>query len=57
MWSYATKEVIMIFFIAIIITILFIVCIPHIFTTYTNMDYIKHLEIMGVYVDETVKEI
>ena len=57
MWSYTTKDVIMIFFIAIIITILFIVCIPHIFTTYTNMDYIKHLENMGVYVDENGKEI
>jgi len=47
----------MIFFIIILITILFIVCIPHIFITYTDMDYVKHLENMGVYVDENGKEI
>jgi hypothetical protein len=46
----------MLIFIIILIGILFIMCIPHIFTTYTNMDYVKHLENMGVYVDENGKE-
>lgn len=37
--------------------IVFVVCLPHIFTTYTDMEYIKHLEEMGVFVDENGKEI
>lgn len=34
-----------------------VICLPHIFTTYTNMEYIKHLEDMGVFVDENGKQI
>lgn len=37
--------------------IVLIVCLPHIFTTYTDMEYIKHLEDMGVFVDENGREI
>jgi hypothetical protein len=37
--------------------IVLVVCLPHIFTTYTDMEYIKHLEEMGVFVDENGKEI
>jgi hypothetical protein len=41
----------------IIAIIVFIVCLPHIFTTYTDMEYVKHLEDMGVFVDENGKQI
>ena len=47
----------MITLIIIFAIIVFIVCLPHIFTTYTDMEYIKHLEEMGVFVDENGKEI
>ena len=43
--------------ILIIGIIILIVCLPNIFTTYTDMEYIKHLEEMGVFVDENGKEI
>lgn len=43
--------------ILIIGIIVLIVCLPHIFTTYTDMEYIKHLEDMGVFVDENGKQI
>lgn len=41
----------------ILAIIVLVVCLPHIFTTYTDMEYIKHLEEMGVFVDENGKEI
>ena len=41
----------------IIAIITFVVCLPHIFTTYTDMEYVKHLEEMGVFVDKNGKEI
>lgn len=47
----------MIILIIIIAIIVFIVCLPYIFTTYTDMEYIKHLEEMGVFVDKNGKEI
>lgn len=37
--------------------IVLIVCLPHIFTTYTDMEYVEHLEEMGVYVDKNGREI
>ena len=37
--------------------IVLIVCLPYIFTTYTDMEYVKHLEDMGVFVDENGKQI
>ena len=43
--------------IIIIAIIVLIVCLPHIFTTYTDMEYVKHLEEMGVFVDKNGKEI
>ena len=43
--------------IIIIAIIVLIICLPHIFTTYTDMAYIKHLEDMGVFVDENGREI
>lgn len=43
--------------ILIIGIVILIVCLPNIFTTYTDMEYIKHLEEMGVFVDENGKEI
>lgn len=47
----------MLIFIITFIGILFIMCLPSIFTSYTDMGYIQHLEDMGVYVDENGKEI
>lgn len=47
----------MIILIIILAIIVFVVCLPYIFTTYTDMEYIKHLEEMGVFVDENGKEI
>ena len=41
----------------IIAIITLAVCLPHIFTTYTDMEYVKHLEEMGVFVDKNGKEI
>ena len=41
----------------IIAIIIFIVCLPYIFITYTDMEYVKHLEDMGVFVDENGKQI
>ena len=43
--------------ILIIGIVILIVCLPNIFTTYTDMKYIKHLEEMGVFVNENGKEI
>ena len=47
----------MITLIIILAIIVLVVCLPHIFTTYTDMEYIKHLEEIGVFVDENGKEI
>lgn len=43
--------------ILLFIIFVIVVCLPHIFTTYTDMQYVKHLENMGVFVDENGKEI
>ena len=47
----------MVALVVILAIIVFVVCLLHIFTTYTDMEYIKHLEEMGVFVDENGKEI
>ena len=47
----------MVALILIIGIVVLIVCLPNIFTTYTDMEYVKHLEEMGVFVDENGKEI
>ena len=47
----------MVILVLIIGIIASIICLPHIFTTYTNMEYIKYLEDMGVFVDENGREI
>ena len=47
----------MVALVVVLAIIVFIVCLPHIFTTYTDMEYIKQLEEMGVFVDENGKEI
>ena len=43
--------------ILVIAIIVLVVCLPYIFTSYTDMEYIKHLEEMGVFVDKDGKEI
>ena len=47
----------MVALVVILAIIVLVVCLPHIFTTYTDMEYIKHLEEIGVFVDENGKEI
>ena len=47
----------MVALVIVLTIIVLVVCLPHIFTTYTNMEYVKHLEEMGVFVDENGKEI
>lgn len=47
----------MVALVIVLTIIVFVVCLPHIFATYTDMEYIKHLEEMGVFVDENGKEI
>lgn len=44
------------FFLTMIV-ILCIIYLPEIFSTYSDMDYVKHLEDMGVFVDEDGKQI
>ena len=44
----------LILIIGIIVSVIYL---PRIFATYTDMEYIKHIEDMGVFVDENGKEI
>lgn len=42
----------------IILFIIYVVCqFPSMFQQWSNMDYVKHLEDMGVFVDKDGKEI
>ena len=41
----------------ILFIVIFILFLPSIFIAWSNMDYVRHLEDMGVFVDENGREI